>query len=911
MRSHSRRTSELLLLIAAAPVVLLVFVLLTAHRGGPITVGSLAVPAAIFAAFTFAHLAVRRFAPGADPTLLPIAFVLSGLGLAFVTRLDPAAWTRQLAWLLLSVAVMIGVLSASRTFDWVKRYRYTLGLAGIVLLVLPAIVGTEVNGAKLWIIVGGVSFQPGEIAKILLVLFLGAYLAENREMLSVATHRVGRLVLPSPKVLFPLLVVWALSMVVVVFERDLGSALLFFGIFLVMLYTATGRLGYVLVGGGLGAIGGVAAWALFTHVQTRVSIWLDPFAFAQDKGYQLVQSLYALADGGLVGTGIDRGLPTRIPYVSTDFIFSAIGEEMGLLGAAAVIILYLIFLYRGFSTASRAKSDVVAIVAAGLVTAISLQAFVIIGGVTGLIPLTGVTLPFVSRGGSSLLSSFIILALLLRAGDEGTGEEVEMETTSFDGGVLGRYALGGRLTTMTSVFAILFAVLIGNLTWIQFVNARTYVDRPDNTRALTRASQAQLGAIMTADGVILAGSVDQGDGKFSRSYPEGTLAAHLIGYTSITYGRNGIESTEVDVLTGQRTFATWSDVIDAATGRPTAGNDIVLTIDSRVQRAAEDALSGRVGAVVALDPKTGATLASASSPTYSPSDLATVFESPSDEGELLDRTRATLYPPGSTFKTVTLTKALSSGIATPDRRFDAPASLEIGGAPITNYGGSHATSITLEAAFQHSYNTVFAELADEMGPRALVDQSDAFGFGRALGRDLPAKPSLMPDPREMTQWETAWAGVGQPVGEHASPAGPQASVVQLASIAATIANQGTVLEPYLVQSVLDPNGRRLTTASPNRIGRATDTSTAAEVTALMERVVSSGTGRPARIDGVRVAGKTGTAEVGKDQTSHTLFIGFAPIEDPTIAVAVIIEHGDGGVPASALAKGVLAAGMAR
>ena len=911
MRTHSRRTTELLLLIAAAPVVLLIFAMLTVHRGGPLTLQSLAVPLGLFVAFAVAQLAVRRFAPAADPALLPVAFVLSGIGLAFVMRLDPTAGSRQLAWLILSVAAMVATLAWSRTFEWIRRYRYTIGLAGIVLLLLPALVGTEVNGAKLWLIVGGVSFQPGELAKILMVLFLGAYLAENREMLSVATHRVGRIVLPSPKVLFPLVVVWALSLVVVVFERDLGSALLFFGIFLVMLYTATGRFGYVAVGAGLGLVGGLAAWAAFSHVQTRIAIWLDPFAYAQDRGYQLVQSLYALADGGLFGVGIDRGMPTRIPYVSTDFIFSAIGEELGLLGAAAVILLYLILLFRGLSTAARAKSDTVAIVAAGLVTAISLQAFVIIGGVTRLIPLTGVTLPFMSRGGSSLLSSFIILGLLLRAGDEGTGDEVEMETNSFEGGTLGRYALGRRLTTITIVFAVVFALLIGNLTYIQTIQADELTVRLDNTRALTRASQAQLGSILTSDGVVLATSVDQGDGKYARAYPEGSLASHLIGYTSITYGRAGIESAQVDVLTGQRTFATWNDVIDAASGRPTAGNDVVLTIDSRVQRAAEQALAGRVGAIVALDPRTGATLASASSPTYAPSDLESVLGGANDDGRLLDRTRSALYPPGSTFKVVTLTRALGSGIATADRTFDAPASLEIGGAPITNYDGSSATSITLEAAFARSFNTVFAELADEMGPRQLVDQSNAFGFGRALGRDLPARPSLMPVPGEMTKWETAWAGVGQPVGEHASPAGPQASVVQLASIAASIANQGTVLEPYLVDRILDESGRVLQIARPNRIGRATDVGNALEVARLMESVVEGGTGRPARISGVRVAGKTGTAEVGKSSASHTLFIGFAPVDDPKIAIAVIVEHGDGSVAASALARDVLAVGLDR
>ncbi len=261
-------------------------------------------------------------------------------------------------------------------------------------------------------------------------------------MLSVSTRRVLGMRLPEMRTLGPLLLMWAVSLFVLVFERDLGSSLLIFGTFLVMLYTATGRPSYVLVGVGLFGAGAYAAWRLFDHVQARVDIWLDPFADVAGSGYQLVQSLFALAAGGVLGTGLGQGLPGRIPFVETDFIFSAIGEELGLLGAAAVIVCFLVFVVRGLATAARARSDMAAFTAVGVVAAIALQTFVIIGGVTRLIPLTGVTLPFVSYGGSSLLSTFILLGLLLHAGDEGTGLETEMQVTATDLGTLGRFALG-------------------------------------------------------------------------------------------------------------------------------------------------------------------------------------------------------------------------------------------------------------------------------------------------------------------------------------------------------------------------------------------------------------------------------------------------------------------------------------
>ncbi len=467
---RSRRTTELLLLLAAALPVLLVFAIVETQEARSFTWASLAVPAALLIAFFVAHMAVRRFAPEADPALLPAALVLSGLGLAFVTRLDRELAASQVVWLFAGVAALVVTLVLVPSLERLARYKYTIMLVGIVLLMLPAFIGREINGAKLWIKFGGFSFQPGEIAKLCIILFLAAYLAENREMLSVSTRRFLGMKLPEPRTLGPLLLMWLASLFVLVFERDLGSSLLLFGIFLVMIYVATGRAAYVIVGLGLFGAGAYFAYRAFDHVQSRVAIWLDPFADPSGRGYQLVQSLFALAAGGMVGTGPGQGLPTRIPFVETDFIFSAIGEELGLLGASAVVICFLVLCVRGIATAARAKSDMAAFTATGLVASIGLQAFVIVGGVTRLIPLTGVTLPFMSYGGSSLLSTFIALALLLRAGDEATGLETEMQSTATDLGVLGRLALGRRLTRVATVLGVLLAVLVVNLTWIQVVD---------------------------------------------------------------------------------------------------------------------------------------------------------------------------------------------------------------------------------------------------------------------------------------------------------------------------------------------------------------------------------------------------------------------------------------------------------
>ena len=362
---HGRRNTELFLLCLAAIPVILLYAMYTLNSNVPLSVSTLGVPIGLFVAFATAHVAIRFLAPGADPAILPIVLTLSGVGVTFLTRLSPDEAVSQVVWLFLSVAAMVAVLALVKDLDGLADYKYTLGIAGVVLLVLPMILGTEVNGSKLWIVIGGFSFQPGEFAKILITLFLAFYLATNREALSASMRQVGPFRVPRMRMLLPLLVMWGISLLVVIFERDLGSALLFFAFFVIMIYVATGRVSYVVVSLLLLAAGGVACYFLFGHVQNRVNIWIDPWSAATSGGYQIVQGLYSLADGGLVGTGIGKGMPTVIPFVQSDFIFAAIGEEMGLLGASAILILFLLFCVRGLVTAARAKSDCSAFAAVG------------------------------------------------------------------------------------------------------------------------------------------------------------------------------------------------------------------------------------------------------------------------------------------------------------------------------------------------------------------------------------------------------------------------------------------------------------------------------------------------------------------------------------------------------------------
>lgn len=926
----SRRNTELLLLVIAAPIVIVLFAMLVVTGGQELSFNTLGVPIGIFAAFLIAHLAIRKLAPEADPALLPIVFALSGVGIAFVTRVAPYSSSpnmaaNQLIWLFVGVAAMVVTLVVVRNLDKLARYKYTLMLLGVLLLLSPMlpVIGTEISGSRLWLKVGAFTFQPGEIAKICIVLFLAAYLAQNREMLSVSTWEVGPLRLPSLPTLLPLLIMWALAFVIVVFEKDLGSALVLFLVFLVMLYVATGRKFYVVAGVILAGVAAVVLYAFFSHVQTRVEIWLDPFADAQGAGYQLVQSLYSLADGGLFGLGIGRGMAgglsnaTQLSVVESDFIFTAIGEETGLLGAAGVLLLYLCLAIRGMITSARAKSDVSSFTAAGLTSIIVLQAFIIVGGITRLIPLTGITLPFVSQGGSSLLAGFIILGLLLRCGDEATGIESEITsaTTAFSANsVLGRVSLGKRLTGTMLMFSVLFALLVGNLTLIMVIQANDYQNMPGNGHTLAREAETERGTISTYDGTVLAQSVRNDDGTYSRVYPSGELAAHVVGYASQKFGTSGIEAACNDTLKGQENYATWADAINALAGVNVAGNDIRLTLNSKIQQAAQDALAGYSGACVAIDPKTGAVLALASSPTYDADDIEELLAqsgSSSDSSELYNRATQALYAPGSTFKMVTLATALEDGVADEDTTYDAPGSMDIGNAAVTNAHMRSYGNITLARATELSSNTAFGQLGTQLGAERLVAGAEKFGFNKDIDFELPLSTSLMADPDEMTTWETAWAAAGEPVNpmNHASPAGPQATVLEMALVGCTIANDGAIMQPYLVDSIYNANGERSSTTTPTKLMQALSAETAQRTLDVLKGVVANGTGTGAAISGVTVAGKTGTHQ-REGENDDRWFVGIADADgDPSVVVAIMLEHGGDDVDPGARAKTVLQAAL--
>jgi len=422
------RNVELLLVIAAVAIVLLAYLNVELATTGEIPPGTLTLVGGYLALAIGFHLVLRWRASYADPLMLPIVTLLNGLGLVMIHRIDIAngksiadgVALRQLLWTAVAMVIAAVVLVVLRDHRVLRRYTYLAGAIGFGLLLLPLlpVIGTSIYGSRIWIQVGPFSFQPGEVAKIALAIFFAGYLVQTRDALSVAGRKVLGVTLPRARDLGPILVAWLASLAVLVFERDLGSSLLFFGLFVAMLYVATERVSWIAIGLTLFCAGAYLAYLVFGHVQTRVLLWLDTFSpEALQASDQLAKGLMGMAAGGMFGTGLGRGRPDLTYFAESDFIVPSFGEEIGMIGLFAILMLYVLLVQRGLRTSLGTRDGFGKLLAAGLSFSLALQCFVVVGGVTRVIPLTGLTMPFLSSGGSSLLANWTLVAILLRISD--------------------------------------------------------------------------------------------------------------------------------------------------------------------------------------------------------------------------------------------------------------------------------------------------------------------------------------------------------------------------------------------------------------------------------------------------------------------------------------------------------------
>ncbi len=867
---------ERFLLIAAAAFVIVGGVTLYLAYP-PFTLCQLAIVIFSFVlASVSGHVILSRRLPKRDPLLLPTGALLSGWGLLMVGRLAPNFLPRQATWLLLATLAMLIVAQAGRDLRWLRRYRYTWLVAGLVLLTATLVLGVNPSGAgpRLWLGLGGAYFQPSEPLKLLLVVFMASYLAERRELLISEGVRLGRWRLPPLAYVGPLIATFGLTALLLAAQQDLGAAMLFFFTFLSILYLATGQWGYVVAGTLLFVGAGFVGYRMSPRVALRVDGWINPWPGAADWAFQIIQSLLAFGEGGLLGQGLGLGRPTFIPAVHTDFVFAALGEEFGLTGVLAVIVLYGVLLVRGFRAALRTRRSFARLLTAGLTAGLVIQAWVIMAANVRLVPIAGVTLPFLSYGGSSLVASFIALGLLIRISSrEQRGDEGGNEGSTVRNNVQ-RPAL--RLTCAIGLALILLAATCG---YWSVVRTDWLTARGDNPRRIAYERRIVRGRIVDRNGVVLAGVDVAPSGIVTRTYPV-PEAFPVVGYATLRHGTAGIEATFDDVLRGERGRTELETVWSELLHRPPEGKNVRLTLDTSMQRLAQSALAGEAGAAVLLNARTGEVLALASMPSADPTRLDDVWEQlREDQSSPLVNRAIQLYQPGAALQTPIVAEALRQRMVTLNRPVTSTVSTML-----TVDGGAVGCSFPPEKPYTlvNAYAAACPAPIATLGPRLGADGLDA-----AMKRWRLIEPPPLEIPTAASDWDSETVSMTRALRLEAIGQGELTiSPLQMALIAATLANEGTVPRPRLTLRV----GGQAYDQDTSEPRRALGSREARQLLAAWQRYD----------DGI--AGHWGLAVAGEGRP-HAWFLGVGPPNgEQRYAAAVLIERT--AVPEQALEIGV-------
>jgi cell division protein FtsW (lipid II flippase) len=755
------------------------------------------------AAFWLVHRLSRQSLPERDPYLIPVAALLSGWGLLTIWRLFPEFGARQTIWLGVCTAALIVGLRLPNHLGFLQRYKYLWLTGGLVLTSLTLLFGTNPGtGAspRLWLGCCGIYFQPSEPLKLLLVVYLSAYLSDRQSLLSLAsagpyvTPGMRRSQTPLLPLLAPSLVMTGLALGLLLVQRDLGTASIFIFLFAVIAFLATGR-GLILLVSALALIlSGTAGYFLFDVVRLRIDAWLNPWVDASGDSYQIVQSLLALASGGLPGRGPGLGSPSLVPIPHSDFIFAAIAEETGLFGAIGLVILLALLGARGLRAALRAPDNFRRYLAAGLSAYLIGQSILIIGGNLRLLPLTGVTLPFVSYGGSSLLTAFISVLLLLHI-----SHSAETRPTLIPDARPYLYLGGFLIAGLAAV-----AALAG---WWAFYRGPELLERPDNFRPTVADRYVRRGSILARDNTPLAVVADN-PGEYQRVYPYPELGA-VLGYTHPIYGQSGLEASLDNYLRGLEGnpgMTVWWNYL--LYGQPPPGLDVRLSIDLYLQRTADALLRGRPGALVLLNAQSGEILAMSSSPGFDPNRLDETWEELTSDSEspLLNRATLGQYAPGMALGPLLLAGALNEGDLP-----SLPADLSF------TFEGRHLDCAqypveqSWEKAVAAGCPAAQAALGEALGEEQVLALLQQLGLYTAPDARIPS--ASLPAPGAFQDLEAAYLGQGE----------VSANPLQVALAAATLSSGGVrpapqialaVKSPTLGWTVLPPTGAPVQVFSP-------------------------------------------------------------------------------------------------
>ncbi|MDF2820220.1 MAG: penicillin-binding protein transpeptidase [Clostridiales bacterium] len=626
----------------------------------------------------------NKIYPKANKLLLNNVLFMLVVGFTMIQRLSPQSSEKQFLITAFCSIVSLFVPVFMVRLKKLYKIKYLYALIGIVLLGIVSIYGEEIYGAKNWIYVGNYSLQLSELVKVILVFYLAASLYRNRELNNVIATGI----------------LTCLYIGFLIIQKDLGTALILFFVYMIVIFVTTKNFYYVLFGFTAASFASVAAYFLFSHVQVRVFAWLNPWEDIAGKGYQITQSLFAIGSGGWFGLGLNKGMPNKIPFAQTDYVFSAIAEELGIVFAIALILIALNIVYIGYKISVKQMDPFKRLVSIGLTSLYGIQVFLVIGGVTKLIPHTGLTLPFISYGGSSIAASLIIFSLLESFSIDGSKEEMPFK----------------YLKAVRYGFCAIFLILVINITYFMMFKSSSILVNSYNTRQDLLEETRVRGKILDANGNVLAESVLTIDGEYERIYPYNSMFSHVVGYSS--KGKSGLEAyANFELLKSNQNI--WDKLVSSISDEKLIANNVVSTLDADLQEVAYNALGDNKGAVAVIEVSTGKILAMVSKPDFNPNDIDLLWDDintveVTDSAILINRATQGLYPPGSTFKTLVALSFIRSNTDWNSYQYKCEGSGLFHNNRINCYGNRAHGTQTLEEAFANSCNTSFADIGTNM-----------------------------------------------------------------------------------------------------------------------------------------------------------------------------------------------------
>lgn len=817
----------------------------------------------------------------ASKLLVNNMLMLMAVGFVILARLSYNRCVRQFVFVAIGSVIALIVPWLIKKVKGFRNLPFAYFIVGVALLI-AVLISDEIFGAKLSVTIGAVSLQPTEIVKIIYVMFIAAMFNVSNSFKRVLVTTAAA----------------AMHVIILVLSKDLGAALIFFVVYVFMLYYATKKWYYLPAGLCAGAAASVIAYRLFAHIRVRVLIWLDPWVDVNDRGYQIVQSLFSIGTGSWFGTGLNQGRPDLIPVPEKDFIFSALAEEFGIIFCIGIILVCFINLMIILNIASMCKTQFYRLCAMGIGVTYAFQVFLTIGGGIKLIPLTGVTLPFVSYGGSSMVCSIIMFAIvngiyIMRDGStansfkkKGKDKKVNLKKKK-ETDVASNAVKTSETYVVTAVFAALFMALIGYLLYFNIKEAPNILNSSYNTRLSAQDDKIARGSIMADNGSILAYTQIDEDGSETRVYPYGKVFSHVVGMS--TRGKSGIEGMCNSYLMRN------DNIVDKAysefAGKKRMGSNVVTTLDVQLQKAAYLAMENNKGALVVMEPSTGRILAMVSKPDYNPNDALELWDTwlSYDSGDSVLYNRATqgLYPPGSTFKMLTAIQYVRENEDYENYSYNCEGSTDVMGSVIHCYNSTVHGSESLKSAFANSCNSAFSNIGLDVDGDGFNKLCNDFLFNRDLPLSLAHNKSSFTMTDDSSVGEKMQTAIGQ--GK------TQITPLHNAIITSAIANDGVLMKPYLVQRILSSDNRVLQSYEPEEYSRPITQEEAAAVKEYMREVCVSGTGRSFRNTPYEVSGKTGTAQFDDvSEDSHSWFVGFAPSDSPQIVVSVVLEGGYSG-----------------